>query len=296
MEPDEDDEATLRRELEEELGLVDVDIGPHIWNRLHIIPFVDGNWDGQRDQVHLVRTDAFEPQPRLSWEQLRAERLHEMRWWTLDEIERRRRDGVRALRPPGPRRPASPSLLADGPPSLPVDAPSGSRGRPGCRPMDAIEARVRDAVAGLPGVEVIDIDPALADTAEFCAAYGYAIDDSANAIVVVGKSDPPVYAVGVVLASTRSTSTGSCAAARHEEGVVRAGRDDRRADGDGDRRRHAFALPAGLPLWIDARVMARNASSSAAAAGRCKVVGPPTMLLAVPGAEVVEDLAPLAES
>ena len=31
------------------------EIGPLIWTRLHIIPFVDGQWDGQRDRVYLVR-------------------------------------------------------------------------------------------------------------------------------------------------------------------------------------------------------------------------------------------------
>ena len=51
QEPGEDDEATLRRELDEELGLDGLQIGPHVWDRLHIIPFLDGQWDGQRDRV-----------------------------------------------------------------------------------------------------------------------------------------------------------------------------------------------------------------------------------------------------
>ena len=50
--------------------------------------------------------------------------------------------------------------------------------------MDPTEARVRAAVADLDGVDVIDIDPALADTAQFCEAYGYSMDESANAILV----------------------------------------------------------------------------------------------------------------
>ena len=54
QEPGEDDEATLRRELDEEAGLEQVDIGPHIWDRLHIVPFLDGRWDGQRDRIYLV--------------------------------------------------------------------------------------------------------------------------------------------------------------------------------------------------------------------------------------------------
>ena len=119
QEPGEDDEATLRRELDEELGVTAAEIGPHIWTRLHIVPFLDGRWDGQRDNVYLVRTEAFEPRPRLTWEQLRAERLHELRWWTLAEIEAVSADIVFA-----PRR--LPELVADllagGPPGTPLDA------------------------------------------------------------------------------------------------------------------------------------------------------------------------------
>ncbi|MCJ7781082.1 MAG: hypothetical protein MUQ27_09670, partial [Acidimicrobiia bacterium] len=51
--------------------------------------------------------------------------------------------------------------------------------------------------------EIIPCDPALADTAQFCEAYGYPLEDSANTIVVAGKSDPAVYAACVVLATTR---------------------------------------------------------------------------------------------
>ena len=120
QEPGEDDEATLRRELDEELGVTDAEIGPHIWSRLHIIPFLDGQWDGQRDNVYLIRTAAFEPQPRLTWEQLYAERVHEFRWWTLAEMEAAAAGDVVFA----PRR--LPELVADllasGPPPAPLDA------------------------------------------------------------------------------------------------------------------------------------------------------------------------------
>ena len=45
--------------------------------------------------------------------------------------------------------------------------------------------------------------PERADTAVFCETYGYALDDSANTIVVAGKSNPPTYVACVVLATTR---------------------------------------------------------------------------------------------
>ena len=59
------------------------------------------------------------------------------------------------------------------------------------------------ALAGHGEHELFACDPTLADTAAFCAAYGFAMDDSANTIVVVGKSDPPRYAACVVLATYR---------------------------------------------------------------------------------------------
>ena len=94
QEPGEDDEATIRRELDEEVGLRDVVIGAHLWTRVVVVPFLDGSWDGQRERVYLVATPPFVPQPTMSWEQLLAEHVHELRWWTADELLDAARDGV----------------------------------------------------------------------------------------------------------------------------------------------------------------------------------------------------------
>jgi prolyl-tRNA editing enzyme YbaK/EbsC (Cys-tRNA(Pro) deacylase) len=158
--------------------------------------------------------------------------------------------------------------------------------------MDPTEARVRAAVADLDGVVVLDIDPALADTAQFCEAYGYSMDESANAILVIGKSEPPVFAVGVVLATTRLDVN---KAVRRRLGTRKASF----APPDATRELTGmeiggvtpFALPDGLPLWIDSRVMDRPRVVVGGGSRACKVVGPPAMLLSVPGAEVVDDLA-----
>jgi 8-oxo-dGTP diphosphatase len=82
----EDHLTALHRELAEETGLVGADVGPHIWTREHVIPFLDGTYDGQRDQIHLVHTNRFDAVPAIGWDQMRAERVHEMRWWDVDEI------------------------------------------------------------------------------------------------------------------------------------------------------------------------------------------------------------------
>ncbi|MGH9271007.1 MAG: YbaK/EbsC family protein [Ilumatobacteraceae bacterium] len=158
--------------------------------------------------------------------------------------------------------------------------------------IDDVERRVRSAVAELPDVEVIGIDPALADTAQFCAAYGYAMDDSANAILVAGRSEPPTYAICVVLATTRLDVNRTV---RKRLGVRKASfaPPDVTAEITGMAVGGVtpFALPQGLPLWIDRRVMERERIVVGGGSRAAKVVGPPSMLLAVDGAEVVEDLA-----
>jgi 8-oxo-dGTP diphosphatase len=85
IEPGEETMEALRRELAEEVGLYEPDVGPCVWIRTHTNAM--GSWDGQRDEVYLVRCDAFEPTPMMTWDQLRSEGLHEIRWWTLNELE-----------------------------------------------------------------------------------------------------------------------------------------------------------------------------------------------------------------
>ena len=69
---------------------------------------------------------------------------------------------------------------------------------------DPIEDHVI-AAATLTGqpFETMACDPDLADTAAFCAAYGIAIEDSANTIVVATKEEPARYVACVVLATHR---------------------------------------------------------------------------------------------
>ena len=167
--------------------------------------------------------------------------------------------------------------------------------------MDSVEAGVRAAVAALAGegmdVEVVDIDPALADTADFCAAYGYSLDDSANAIVVVGKSDPPKYAMCVVLATTRLDVN---RAVRTRFGTKKASFAAGEVTGELTGMTLGgvtpVGLPADLPLWIDRRVMERERVVVGGGSRAAKVIGPPSMLLTIPTAEVVDDLATPAEA
>jgi prolyl-tRNA editing enzyme YbaK/EbsC (Cys-tRNA(Pro) deacylase) len=159
--------------------------------------------------------------------------------------------------------------------------------------VDTAEARVRDHLGAL-GIdhEIIPCDPALADTAAFCAAYGYAPEDSANTIVVIGKSDPPKYVACIVLATTRLDVN---RVVRKRLGVKKA------SFADPDQTRELtgmliggvtpFGLPDDLPIWVDARVVERSRIVLGGGSRSCKVVGPPALLTAQPMVEVVPDLA-----
>ena len=116
LDPGETHEHAIVRELEEEVGLVGFEIGPWIWTREHVFPFESGLWDGQVERYTLVRTDAFEPAPRLTPDELAAEFVTAVRWWTPAELAAS--DELFA-----PRRLAElvAALLRDGPPGEPVD-------------------------------------------------------------------------------------------------------------------------------------------------------------------------------
>ena len=122
LDPGETHLQALHRELIEEVGLHDPVVGAHVWNREHIHPHEDGRWDGQRDRYYVVdAAHRFEPTPALSWDQLRAERLHELRWWHLDEIDDVTTADTGVWFAPRRLGALLRSLATDGPPSTPID-------------------------------------------------------------------------------------------------------------------------------------------------------------------------------
>ena len=153
---------------------------------------------------------------------------------------------------------------------------------------DALEL----ALAGRGEHELFPCDPALADTAAFCAAYGFALEDSANTIVVVGKSSPPVFAACVVLASHRLDVNRSVRGRLGTRKASFATADETRAlTGQEIGGVTAFGLPEGLPVLVDAAVMARDRIVLGGGTRRWKVLAPPSILLTIGGVEVVEGLA-----
>ena len=55
VEPGESDEHALRRELAEEVGLDEFELGPLVWRRVQDWEDLSPRWDGQRERTYLVR-------------------------------------------------------------------------------------------------------------------------------------------------------------------------------------------------------------------------------------------------
>jgi len=83
IEPGEDHQTALRRELREELGLEEFDAGPLVWTHERTFPWAQRLMH-QVNDVYLVRVHAHEPQPTIDLEE---EAVVSYRWWTLEEIE-----------------------------------------------------------------------------------------------------------------------------------------------------------------------------------------------------------------
>ncbi len=157
---------------------------------------------------------------------------------------------------------------------------------------------VLDQVAAL-GIdcEVMPCDPALADTADFCTAYDIDPADSANAILVAGKAregEPRPFALCLVLATHRLDVNGAVRKRLGSRKASFAGAEETAAlTGMQIGGVTPFGLPDGseVPIWIDGAVMDRQRVVVGGGSRDRKLLLPPVGLLALPGAEAVDDLA-----
>ncbi len=140
--------------------------------------------------------------------------------------------------------------------------------------------------------EIIECEPDLADTVSFCEHYGYQIEESANAILVAGKSEPRKYAVCLALASTRIDVNKTVKRKLEVRKVSFASPEEAieiTAQTLGGIT--PFGLPESLSLWIDSRVMECEKVIVGGGSRDRKIYLPPKVFTKLPNSEVVEGLA-----
>lgn len=144
--------------------------------------------------------------------------------------------------------------------------------------------------------ETIEIDPALADTAEFCERYGYALEESANCIVVASRDEDPTYAACLNLAHTRldvnkrvrkllgvrKLSFASAEQTVDLTGMMIGGVTP-------------FGLPGDLPLYVDSRIRGLERIIVGGGSRRLKLSVDPEVFDRIPAAEWIDELATVDE-
>ncbi len=119
----------------------------------------------------------------------------------------------------------------------------------------ALKVRARLDMLGLP-YELLECDPDFADTAAFCERYGFSPEHSANTIVVASKKQPQKYCACVVLATTRlDVNHKVCELLDVNKASFASAEDTRQLTGMLIGGVTPFALPDGLPVYVDSRVM-----------------------------------------
>lgn len=161
---------------------------------------------------------------------------------------------------------------------------------------DLLAAPVAAALRDWPHADrigVVEIDPAIADTAALSEAYGLPMSTGANCVVVSGRRDGEErVAACLVRADTRADVNN----------LVKRALDVRKASFhsmeravDESAMEYGGITPVGLPphwrLLIDTRVLDIDVAVIGSGVRRSKLLIPGALAAELPGAEVVEGLA-----
>ncbi len=167
---------------------------------------------------------------------------------------------------------------------VPRPAPTGG---------DAIERQVLATLDAL-GVpyEVHPIDPDHADTAVYCQRYGVPLDRAANTIIVASRKEPKQYAACVVKATTRLDVNHAVRRLMNVAKLSFASPGETQAlTGMMIGGVTVFALPAGLPIYVDDRLMALDWVILGSGSRSSKIKVSPEIFRRLPGASIVPGLA-----
>jgi prolyl-tRNA editing enzyme YbaK/EbsC (Cys-tRNA(Pro) deacylase) len=156
-----------------------------------------------------------------------------------------------------------------------------------------VTAALESLGEGADQITVAPIDPDLADTAAFCAAYGVELDISANCVVIAGRrGEDTRYAACVVLATTRADVNGTVRRLLDARKASFAPMDEAvRLTGMEYGGITPIGLPADWALLIDSRIPSLPKAIIGSGIRASKIALPGAVLATLPGAQVIDGLA-----
>ena len=158
---------------------------------------------------------------------------------------------------------------------------------------ESIERSVHDALEAIGArYELIACDPALADTAAFCAHYGVDPSKSANAILVASRKEPKKYALCLVLATTKLDVNKKVAELLGIKKLSFASGDETVAvTGMMIGGVTPFAIPPEVPIYVDSRIVQLDEVVVGGGSRSSKLRIAPEVFKRMPGVEIIERLA-----
>ena len=158
---------------------------------------------------------------------------------------------------------------------------------------EALRTRVVEALnAAGASFETMECDPALADTAAFCAHYGIPPEQSANAIMLASRRPEGVHAMFLVLATTR-LDVNRMGRQLMDVRKVSFAPHDLTAEVTGMEIGGVtpFGLPPDMPLFVDAAVTEQTWVIVGGGSRDMKVKVDPEVFTRMPSTTVVDGLA-----
>jgi prolyl-tRNA editing enzyme YbaK/EbsC (Cys-tRNA(Pro) deacylase) len=139
---------------------------------------------------------------------------------------------------------------------------------------------------------LMECDPELADTAQFCAAYDIPMENSANAILVASKKPEGSYALCLVLATTRLDVNGTVRKKLGARKVSFATPEDTlHRTGQAIGGVTVFGVPEEIPIWVDGGVLEQEWVIVGAGTRTAKIRVDPVVFSEHDRFEIVDGLA-----
>jgi len=156
-----------------------------------------------------------------------------------------------------------------------------------------IELKVKESLSELAiEYEWLAVDSDFADTAQFCERYGFRLEESGNTIIVASKRGEKKYSACIVLGTDRLDVNNKVRNLMNVSRLSFASLDETAClTGMMIGGVTPFALPADIPVYVDANVMSLRRIVLGAGSRSGKILIHPQELMKIPSVEIVNGLA-----